>query len=412
MERPVIVCPLREEVTSALRRKQHWSHQDLTSPFGDHRQHPLDLPIGVVVVGLCLDRPTFATIRQPPVNAGKNGTFFMRCCFSPLENNLQPNIHIVMKTQNLYSRRLVMTAVAVTGLLLSTPVTFADDTNAKSSPPPQQAEPQSEQSKSVNPQVQSEVEKKADAKRAQLLKDAQVAIDETRKALAALDQNKNEEALAALERVTGKLDLILARDPKLALAPVSMATVVRDMYANSDTVKDAIKEARSELSDGKVQQARALLGDLASEVELQVTNIPLATYPEAIKAVAPLIDAGKKDEAKTALQTALNTLVIQRFITPLPTIRATAMLAEAEKLAEKSGRSSDENQKLHDLVENARQQLELGETLGYSKPEDYKPLYAQLDSIQSKTGNGKSGKGFFDAIKESLKDLKDPILQY
>jgi len=325
-----------------------------------------------------------------------------------------------MKTPNLYSGRLVMTAVAVTSLWFNSPAAFADDPAVKPSPAPtpvdtvkptsQRAEPQSEQSKAVNPQVQSEVEKQAAAKRAQLLKDAQVAIDETRKALDALDQNKNEEALAALEKVTGKLDLILARDPKLALAPVSTATVVRDLYANQDTVKDAIKEARSELNDGKVQQARALLGDLASEIELQVTNIPLATYPEAIKAVAPLIDAGKTDEAKTALQTALNTLVVERFITPLPAVRAKAMLGEAEQLAEKSGRSTDENKKLHDLVEDARQQLELGETLGYGLPEDYKPLYAQLDDIQGKTEGGKSGKGIFDTIKASLKGFKDRIL--
>lgn len=326
-----------------------------------------------------------------------------------------------MKTPSLYTTRILLkTAGAVTSLLLTSPLASADNAQGHVSTPsapaeatkptPQQPEPQSEQSKAVNPQVQTEVEKQADAKRAQLLKDAQVAIDETHKALTALDQNKNDEALAALEKVTGKLDLILARDPNLALAPVSMATIVRDLYANQDTVKDAVKEARSELSDGKVQRARALLGDLASEIELQVTNIPLATYPAAIKAVAPLIDAGKKDEAKTALQTALNTLVIERFITPLPTVRATAMLDEAEKLAEKNGRSSDENKKLHDLVENARQQLELGETLGYGVPEDYKPLYAQLDEIQRKTEGGKSGKGIFDAIKASLKGLKDRIL--
>ena len=280
-----------------------------------------------------------------------------------------------MKTPNLYSGRLVMTAVAVTSLCFSSPAAFAADTEVNASPwptpaevakpTPKQAEPQSEQSKAVNPQVQSEVEKQAADKRVQLLKDAQSAIEETQKALDALDQGKKDEALAALERVTGKLDLILARDPKLALAPVNVATVVRDLYANKDTVKATIKEARSDLNDGKVQQARALLGGLASEAELQVTNIPLATYPAAIKAVAPLIDAGKKDEAKAALQLALNTLVVERFITPLPTVRALAMLGEAEKLAGKSGRSNDENKKLHDLVENARQQLELGETLGY-----------------------------------------------
>jgi hypothetical protein len=321
-----------------------------------------------------------------------------------------------MKTPNLNSGRLVMTAVAVTSLLLNAPTAFGADTGVKASsapaqvdaakPTPQTAEPQSEQSKAVNPQVQSEVETQAAAKRARLLKDAQIAIDDSHKALDALDQGKSQEALAALERVTGKLDLILARDPKLALAPVSTATVVRDLYANADTVKVAIKEAGNDLKDGKIQQARLLLEELASEVELQVTNIPLATYPGAIRAVVPLIDAGKNDEAKTSLQTALSTLVVERFVTPLATVRASAMLDEAEKLAEKSGRTGDENKKLHDLVETARQQIELSETLGYGTRQDYKPLYAQLDEIQSKTEGGKSGKGFFDSVKASLKSLK------
>jgi hypothetical protein len=322
-----------------------------------------------------------------------------------------------MKT-TLHSGRLVMTAAAITGLTFGSIMALAAEpevkatpapTPAAATPPPPKAEAQSEQSQAVNPAVQSEVEKQAAEKRMQLLQDAQTAIDETHKALGALDQGKKDEALASLEKVTGKLDLIVARDPQLALAPVSVATVVRDLYANPDTVKAAVKEARSDLTDGKVQQARALLAGLASEAELQVGNIPLATYPAAIKAIVPLIDAGKMQEAKTALQVALNTLVVERFITPLPPMRAEAMLDEAEKLAEKNGRSSDENKKLHDLVESARTQLELGEALGYGTRNACKTLYSQLDDIQTKTGDGKSGQGYFDKIKESLQGLKDRL---
>src|SRR5205085_370381 len=125
----------------------------------------------------------------------------------------------------------------------------------------------------------------------------------------------------AAEHVTGKLDLIVAREPALALARINVVTIIRDLYSNVDTVKAAVRQAKDYLAEGKVQEARALLNGLASEAENQVTNIPLATYPAAIKTIAPLIDAGKIDEAKTALQTALNTLVIQSFITPLPKIR-------------------------------------------------------------------------------------------
>jgi ribosomal protein S20 len=261
----------------------------------------------------------------------------------------------------------------------------------------------------VQPGVESDMQKQAEEKRKQLLNDAQAALEDTRKALDALEHNNKDEALAALERVTGKLDLIVAREPALALAPVEVNTIVRDLYSQPDTVRKALKQVKSDLDNGRVQQARALLSGLASEWDTQVLNIPLATYPVAIRQVAPLIDQGKIDEAKTALRLVLGTLVVQDHITPLPKLRAQMMLEEADKLTEKTGRSEEENKKLHDLLEDARHELQLGELLGYGTPGDYKPLYVQLDELQKKTEGGKSGKGFFDRIKESLRNLKDKL---
>jgi hypothetical protein len=60
----------------------------------------------------------------------------------------------------------------------------------------------------------------------------------------------------------------------------------------------------------EIQKARPLVANLGSEIQFRTTSIPLATYPDAIKAVTSLIDEGKLDEAKAALQTALNALVM------------------------------------------------------------------------------------------------------
>ena len=84
----------------------------------------------------------------------------------------------------------------------------------------QKPEQKSDETNSVEPQVQSEIEKMEAQERGNLLKDAQAALEETRNALAALDRNDKSAALAALERASGKLDLVVARDPHLALAPV------------------------------------------------------------------------------------------------------------------------------------------------------------------------------------------------
>jgi hypothetical protein len=268
------------------------------------------------------------------------------------------------------------------------------------------AEPRSAESKSVDPAVQSEVQKMDSEKRLTLLKDAQSALEETHNALQALDKGDKNTALAALERVTGKLDLVVARDSKLAFAPVNVSTTILDLYATPDTVKGAVKDAKDYLSNNRVQDARLLVENLASEADIHVTEIPLATYPAAIRAVAPLIDSGKIDEAKAALSTALNTLVVETFVIPLPKIRAVAMLGDADNLTKSSTLKEEDKTKVRNLIDATRHELQLAEALGYGTAANYKPLYAQLDEIQKKTEGGQTGKGMFDKFRKSLKAFK------
>jgi hypothetical protein len=269
-----------------------------------------------------------------------------------------------------------------------------------------QAEPKGPEAKSVEPQVQSEIGRMEAEKRASLLKDAQLALEETRNAMTKLDQGDKNAALAALERASGKLDLVVSRDPKLALAPVDVTTSILDLYATPDTVKAVIKEAKDDLSRNQVQQSRHLLTDLASEADTHVFEIPLATYPAAIKAVAPLIDSGKTKEAKAAIEAALNTLVIETYVVALPSVRAQALLREAEQLATKNNRKQEDNQKVRSFISATRTQLQLAEALGYGTKDNYKPLYAQLDDVQKKSENGQSGRGLFAKVQQSLRNFK------
>ena len=204
---------------------------------------------------------------------------------------------------------------------------------------PIKPEEKSQANQSVQPKVDQKTADAAAEKRKSLISDAKSAITETRKALQALDEKKDKEAIDALAVATGKLELVLARNPQLALAPVETEVVTHDVLSNRETVRGIIKEAKENLSDGEVQKARLLLTDLASEIQLRTTNIPLATYPAAIKAITPLIDAGKTDEAKARLQATLNTLVITTEAIPLPKLRAESLLKEAQTLAEKKDRS-------------------------------------------------------------------------
>ncbi|NHZ37845.1 YfdX family protein [Massilia rubra] len=273
---------------------------------------------------------------------------------------------------------------------------------ANQAPPPNKPEPQSPASQSVQAQVDKRTADAAEQKRRELMTEARSAIDETEKALKALDDKRNRDALAALASATGTLELILARSPTLALAPVRTDVVTHDLLAKDDTIKAAVKEVRERLRDGDVQKARQLMQGLASEIELRTLNIPLETYPAAIKAITPLIDAGKIEEAKTALRTMLNTLVVTTEIVPLPKLRAEEQIKAAQALAEKANRSKEENDKLAQNIAAAREQLKIAELLGYGDKKDYKPMYQQIDELDKKTAGGKSGLGWFDKIRQQL----------
>lgn len=271
---------------------------------------------------------------------------------------------------------------------------------------PDKPQTQSPTTQSVQTDVDIKTSDKIDEKRKEVLADANAAIDETKKALQALDKGNTEEALAALETATGKLELILVRDPSLSLAPVDVQVMTHDLLASPDTVKAVIHDAENYLEDGEIQKARPLIANLASEIVISSTNIPLATYPAAIKAITPLIDEGRLDEARAGLQVALNTLVVTTDeIIPLPVLRAQQLLVKAEALAENEERAVKDNETLADMLTAARSQLNMAELLGYGSKKSFMPLYEQLDMIEDKIAGGKGGKGWFDKIKQQVLEL-------
>ena len=253
-------------------------------------------------------------------------------------------------------------------------------------------------SKAAQPQVDDKAAREADKKRAELTQDAITALTKTQEALTLLDAKKTKEALAALE-------LVLARDAKLALAPVDVRVITHDIHANVESVKKAVKLSRELLGDGEVQKARPIVANLASEIVIQTDNLPMATYPAAIKSAARLIDSGKIDNAKAELARALNTLVVTSVAFPLPVLRAEAAMAKAEKLAETDRRDARQNEELSTLLSSVRTEIEMAQILGYGKKADFKPIFDQVKSIEQKSAGGKSGKGWFDELKTRIQKL-------
>ncbi len=257
--------------------------------------------------------------------------------------------------------------------------------------------------KEVQPQVQAAKRQAIAKKKEEAVREALDAVLATRAALDALEKEKTKEALAHLEIANGKLTLLVARHPDLGLIPIDSEAVVIDFQGDLKTIKKTVDEAEDLLDDGKVQEARALLTPLASEIRITTTHLPLALYPEIIKKVAPLIDQGKIQEAKNTLAEALNTLVITESVIPLPVLRAEAML---HKAAEAAKVEHPEQKEVLRYLDNAMHQLRIAQALGYGDiDKDYKGLYKSIKELEKRVKRQQWGKRFDEALEDLRKAL-------
>ena len=278
---------------------------------------------------------------------------------------------------------------------------------ATAAPPTGEGAAASEQAAAAQEQADNVV----DEKRKTIVKEAVQALRETYTALGALDQGNSDEALAALERAAGKLEIVMAREPELALAPTDVSARMVDLVSTPKEIRDVRKRLARHLDDGEVQQARNLLTPLASEIVVSTVSLPLATYPDAIRDAAALIDDGHTEQAADVLRTALGTLVITDRVIPLPIVVADSLLAEAEKLAGKQDRSDDESKTLARLLGQAREQLDKAEALGYMKRRDASRLRDEVGRIERAVRKqGVADEGVFSRLRDALGEMRDAVI--
>ena len=232
-----------------------------------------------------------------------------------------------------------------------------------------------------------------------LLEEAVSALDETQAAINAIDAGNNQEAIDALARATGKLEIILAREPNLALAPVANSVIEHDVLATPGDVK-ALSNRIEDLTDkGRLQEARRLMEGLASEMVIRTSNLPLGTYPNAIKRAAALLDEQKPQEAKLVLLNALSTIVVTETIIPLPIVRAETSVEDARVVAAKKDRTKEDNQAIAAELQKAREQIEMAQALGYATKKDLDDLQDAIKELERETGGGNAATRLFERIK-------------
>ncbi len=268
------------------------------------------------------------------------------------------------------------------------------DQNAGAQPNPSRTQAQAKSNQQAE-QQRKDAEQQA---RKSLDEDAIAAIKETQAAIQAINGGKVDQALAALERATGKINILTARNPVTALIPVAVDVNVIDLAPlDRNAIKTIAKAAENAVDDRDFPAARVLLQELVSEIRVRSYNLPLATYPIAMRDAARLLDQKKTDEAKLLLQTAINTLAVIDRVTPLPLVTADVAIAEAQ-----ARRDSDKDAAKR-FLDIAKQELARGKELGYAgKDPEYVVLNDAISEVEKQINGNQNSESAFSRLKERV----------
>ena len=257
-------------------------------------------------------------------------------------------------------------------------------------------------SRSLTAQAQASIEKQRDEARQQieqtLDRDAIAAIEETQRAIDAINANTTSEALSALERASGKINVLLARNPATALIPVSSEIVIFDTAPEDlDSVVEIADAADAAVVIDDYPAARVLLYSLMSEFRVRTYNLPLASYPGALTEAARLLDEKRKEEARVRLMAALGTLVVIDEVTPLPLLIAREAINEAQVRRDKDKAEAQA------FLETARYELERAMALGYAAQDpDYKVLKDEISNLQKQLKKNEDTTSLFARLRERV----------
>lgn len=250
----------------------------------------------------------------------------------------------------------------------------------------------------VQPEVENQRRQIEEEGKKGLDQEAVAAINDTKKAIDAIAADKSDQALAAIEEATGKINILLARNPANAFVPVSLAVDVIDV-APHDTklIRQVASDASAAVGAKDYPSARVLLYSLTSEIRSRTFNLPLATYPDALKEAARLLDQKKDQDASNVLLTALNTLVVVDKVTPLPLILSREALRAAKDDSQKDKATAQI------LVQTAKNELSRSKELGYAAhAPEYDALNADITSLEKQLKGNQDATAVFAKLEDKL----------
>lgn len=259
--------------------------------------------------------------------------------------------------------------------------------------------------KEVNKISVNNAKSDAKAQEATLVQEAVTSLKNAHEALLALEKKDAKGATEKLESALGKLEVILASKKVPELLPIDSVIRVNEFVGTSKDVETALTAVRTLLNKNKVQEARALMLPLQSEIDITTVSLPLGSYPDALKLAAKYVHSGELDKAKDVLSIALSTFTEVTRIIPIPLAKATDLIVAAEVV------SKEDKERALLYLDGASESLKVAHALGYvSKSETtYKVLQDQIETVQKEIKGPNKAEKLFETLKSSLKEFKEKV---
>jgi len=262
---------------------------------------------------------------------------------------------------------------------------------------------------SLDTKVIDDLKKQIVKRKLELTTEALSVIGETHSLLQEINKSKKDVAIKKGKELIGSLEVLLDKDPDLALIPVDVDYQKNELITDIETVRKTAKLAKEAMDKGYYQLAGELLDGIKSEMIINTYLIPTATYPEAIKLAVIDLEAGKTEEAKSVLQSVLSTVVIEKTVLPLPLLNAEQMIIEASKIDAKDHENAD---KVINLLKNAEYQLSLAEEMGYGKKDkDFKSLSESIKVLKKSVKKKEDSTGKFDTLKKDIRKFQERLFK-
>ncbi|HFS66716.1 MAG TPA: YfdX family protein [Flavobacteriia bacterium] len=259
----------------------------------------------------------------------------------------------------------------------------------------------------LNARIIADMQKEIIKQKVALTKEALSTVAQTQNLIQLIEKGDNKTAINKGKKLVGDLEVLLAKDPSLALVPVNVTYQEDEFVGDINTVKETTKLVKEAVNKGYYRVASDLLTDLRSEMVINTYLIPTATYPEAIKAAVVALEANKPELAEGLLIEVLNTVVIEKVVLPLPVLKSEQMIIEAASIDAKDHENIDQ---VIALLSNAEYQLQLAEALGYGKKDkDYVLLSKAIKEVKKSVKAKKDSKPKFDKLRSDLKKFQERL---